>query len=305
LEILQQIDDHRIKEMSQKLESLKQQASHYLVRTQAGKIEQELSVLKKRCLGLQKYRSLLLAWFLTSVADHGGASSDPLAWRPGDAIPAVPMALYPSTYTGPAFEKPREYCCHISSEVMEDPVTTVDNNTYERKNIERWFQTNEKSPLTNLVLDSLDLVPDLKKKQEIVDYTKGEDIISRYRNLRGPSGFLSVSVKSPLNIWSLSLPRNLKLSELWELSFRLSKGRYMRFELRHRNARLPQTEATIGSTINNDHAVFISPLKSGSRNTGANVSDQMCLVKVYDSENYARVSSSRYILPAISQSQCL
>jgi hypothetical protein len=305
LEILQQIDDQRIKERSQKLESLKQEASHYHVRTQADEIEQELGVLKNRCLGLQNYRSLLLAWFLTSVVDHGGASSDPLTWRPGDAIPTVPMALDPPMYTGPAFEIPREYCCHISSEVMEDPVTTVDNYTYERKNIERWFQTNEKSPLTNLVLDSLDLVPDLKKKQEIVDYTKGEDIISHYRNLRGSSGSLSVSVKSPLNTWSLLLPRNLKLAELWELSFRLSKGRYMRFELQHRNARLPQTEATIGSTINTDHAVFISPLNSGSRNARGNVSDQMCLVKVYDSKDYARVSSSRYILPAISQNQCL
>jgi hypothetical protein len=57
---------------------LKQEASHYHVRTQADEIEQELDVLKNRCLGLQKYRSLLLAWFLTSVVDHGGASSDPL-----------------------------------------------------------------------------------------------------------------------------------------------------------------------------------------------------------------------------------
>jgi hypothetical protein len=62
------------------------------------------------------------------------------------------------------------------------------------------FQTNETSPLTNLVLDSLDLVPDLNLKQEILDYIKDEDITSRYKNLRNDMTLLRcVSIKSIFN----------------------------------------------------------------------------------------------------------
>jgi hypothetical protein len=82
----------------------------------------------------------------------------------------------------------------------------------------------------------------------------------------------------------------MKLSELWELSFQLSKGGYIRYELQHRNARLAQIEATIFSTIDIDHAVFITLLEI-SRNAGGNVSDQMCLVKVYG-ESYTQAVAS-------------
>jgi hypothetical protein len=68
----------------------------------------------------------------TCFAEHSGTSPDPLTWRPGHTIPVVPKST-PSAHVGPTFE--------ISSEVMEDPVITVDNFTYERKNIERWYVT--------------------------------------------------------------------------------------------------------------------------------------------------------------------
>jgi hypothetical protein len=149
-------------------------------------------------------------------------------------------------------------------------------------------------PSTNLfviqVLPSLDLVPDVKKKEDIAAFLRGEDIISRYRGLGGESDYLRVSIKSPLNTWSMPLPRNMKLLDLWELSFRLAKGRYLRFDLQHRNSRLPVTQATISSTIDVNHAVFIAPLGSIPRVTGKNVSDELCLVKIHDAR-YRLVTS--------------
>jgi hypothetical protein len=138
LEILQQLDDQQTEAKSDKLETLKRRASLYVLRTQADKIERELGILKNRYLGLRKYRNLLLAWFLNTVSNLTGISSDPLAWRPGDAVPAALKTLEFHANTEPKFEMPRQYCCHISSGVMEDPVKTVDNYTYDRKNIERW-----------------------------------------------------------------------------------------------------------------------------------------------------------------------
>ncbi|KAF1851177.1 uncharacterized protein K460DRAFT_423776 [Cucurbitaria berberidis CBS 394.84] len=132
---------------------------------------------------------------------------------------------------------------------MEDPVITVDYYTYERKNIERWFQTNESSPLTNLILPSLDLRLDVQKKEEIIAFLDGSDITPRYGSLRGKSHALRVSIKSPLNTWSVMLPRDLKLKELWEIAFRLTMGRYMSYELQHRNSRVPPSQDSISDSL--------------------------------------------------------
>ena len=47
---------------------------------------------------------------------------------------------------------PAGYKCPISFDVMENPVTTSDGQTYERSSIEQWLATHDTSPLTNLRL---------------------------------------------------------------------------------------------------------------------------------------------------------
>jgi hypothetical protein len=145
------------------------------------------------------------------------------------------------------------------------------------------FQTNEKSPLTNLVLHSLDLVPDLQKKEEIAAFLSASDITSTYNALRGDAHLVRVSLKSPLNTWSLMLPRNLKLSELWEVAFRLAKGRYSSFELQHRNVRLSPNQSMISSSLHPDHTVFITPTGSNAARSRLHGTAELCLVKVFDS----------------------
>ena len=67
-----------------------------------------------------------------------------------------------------AEDYPEELYCPITQTLMEDPVITVDGHTYERELIETWFQQGKNtSPLTNLPLNNLMLIPNLALKKLI------------------------------------------------------------------------------------------------------------------------------------------
>lgn len=67
---------------------------------------------------------------------------------------------------------PKEYYCSISGLIMVDPVNTVDGQTYEREEIERWLITDNKdtSPLTGLKLSSKTLTPVILIRNQIADF---------------------------------------------------------------------------------------------------------------------------------------
>ena len=67
----------------------------------------------------------------------------------------------------PTLEVPPEFCCPISQMIMKDPVKTIDNQTYDKTQIERWFTINNTSPLTGLPLASKILEPNNELKQQI------------------------------------------------------------------------------------------------------------------------------------------
>lgn len=85
---------------------------------------------------MKRYQSLLCE-FLVYRADNYGSLPEVQAWRPGGAVPQVSRKETVTSH-GPTFKAPIEYLCPISSEVMEDPVSTMDGFTYERKSIQRW-----------------------------------------------------------------------------------------------------------------------------------------------------------------------
>ena len=62
---------------------------------------------------------------------------------------------------------PHHFCCCISQNLMTDPVKTVDGHTYDRSQIERWFQHNDTSPLTGLHLSNTHLEPNTELKAHI------------------------------------------------------------------------------------------------------------------------------------------
>lgn len=59
--------------------------------------------------------------------------------------------------------------CPITQEPFVDPVVSVDGHTYERWAIENWFESGHNtSPLTNLPLKSLDLIPNLALRPKVI-----------------------------------------------------------------------------------------------------------------------------------------
>jgi hypothetical protein len=72
---------------------------------------------------------------------------------------AAPPARVPSptekTGGAPA-GPPDEFVCPISCEIMEEPVTTLAGNTYEKASIMAWFRTHQTDPLTNARLYAFD-----------------------------------------------------------------------------------------------------------------------------------------------------
>ena len=67
---------------------------------------------------------------------------------------------------------PSEFYCCISQDIMKDPVKTVDNHTYDRQSIERWFIDHNTSPLTGLSLISKTLVSNTELRKQIEEFTR-------------------------------------------------------------------------------------------------------------------------------------
>ena len=63
--------------------------------------------------------------------------------------------------------------CPISLELMRNPVQCADGCTYSRQEIHRWLMKSDRSPVTNLVLPNLTLIPNHFAKMVI------EDIVSK------------------------------------------------------------------------------------------------------------------------------
>jgi hypothetical protein len=71
-------------------------------------------------------------------------------------------------------DTPSDMLCPITCEIMKDPVICSDGNTYERKAIERWLLTNNKSPSTNLPLINKTLIPNVFAKRVIETYKEAK-----------------------------------------------------------------------------------------------------------------------------------
>jgi len=57
--------------------------------------------------------------------------------------------------------------CPISKELMYNPVSNICGSTYEKVNILKWFKTNNKDPLTNVVIENKILIPNNSLKSII------------------------------------------------------------------------------------------------------------------------------------------
>lgn len=62
------------------------------------------------------------------------------------------------------------FLCHIGLGVMVDPVVCLDGHSYERVNIEHWFETSDRSPKTGLPLSSKLLIANHSLRAAIQQY---------------------------------------------------------------------------------------------------------------------------------------
>lgn len=65
---------------------------------------------------------------------------------------------------------PCHFICPILQEVMNDPCVASDGYTYDRKAIETWLSMNDKSPMTNLPLSCVNLIPNHSLRSAILEW---------------------------------------------------------------------------------------------------------------------------------------
>ena len=65
---------------------------------------------------------------------------------------------------------PSQFECSISCDIMNDPVICADGFTYDRQSIELWLSTHDTSPMSNAVLSSKTLLPNMLLKELIDEY---------------------------------------------------------------------------------------------------------------------------------------
>jgi len=81
-----------------------------------------------------------------------------------------------------------EFRCPITYELMMDPVIAMDGNTYEKSAIDKWFKTNNTSPIHGGDIMEKIVIPNLNLKKLINDLIleggKGLYMVDRYDNNR-------------------------------------------------------------------------------------------------------------------------
>ncbi|KAF2996796.1 hypothetical protein E8E13_000636 [Curvularia kusanoi] len=258
LDLINQLDQQHLNVKSERLADTRERATSSYYRLQVTALERDLIPLSNRIARMKHFADSLCA-FLVYRAEIAGSLPEPQPWRPGAAPPTASEQRPSAPPESAGYTIPNELLCPISSDLMDDPVMTVDNHTYERKNIERWFFSRQTSPLTNLPLVSLDPRADAQTKQKIDAFIKGADLYTA-QNFKEMQ---VVTMKYPLGSCTLRLPFTLTLARLHKLAFRLTKGRYTNFELRHKNA--------VTFSITPLDSISPSDAKPG----------EMCLIKVY------------------------
>ena len=85
-----------------------------------------------------------------------------------ELVPAL-EAIRAEAEAGRGASYPDEFVCPISFELMRDPVSDAEGNTYDRACIELWLRDKDVSPLTGCVLAHKNLVPNRALKKLIDD----------------------------------------------------------------------------------------------------------------------------------------
>jgi len=68
---------------------------------------------------------------------------------------------------------PNAFLCPISLELMEEPVITPSGRSYDKENIIEWMTEHQNTdPMTRMIINEDDLIPNLNLKEAIEDYKR-------------------------------------------------------------------------------------------------------------------------------------
>ena len=84
------------------------------------------------------------------------------------------MLRYQAAGIMPPSKVPTSFLCPITHEVMRDPVSTSDGQSYERRAIEHWLQHSNLSPLTGEQLHSKALTRNHALRNAIGEYDRAQ-----------------------------------------------------------------------------------------------------------------------------------
>ena len=309
LQIMSGLTSQELKGLTAQLGKLKITSTRHQYRTKAESLESRIAKLKDLNAHLNRQRDLeALCDFLVYRAENSEILDEPLTWRIGDAVPRVPKAVPDTTSSALARVKysiPPEYLCPISQELLEDPVISCDEFTFERKNIERWFQVRQSSPLTGLALENTDLRYNGRIANAVKTWVEATDILDSAKSAAYPDTSLlentqasndaevyKVEFLGPLGSFSRLIVPSLTLEDLYLVAFRGMKGRHVKFELHSKNTFLePSEDLSVASTnVRNESVVHItvqdSPSATNSAIAGAGADsngefEELSLVKIY------------------------
>ncbi|KAK9829576.1 hypothetical protein WJX72_006579 [[Myrmecia] bisecta] len=68
-------------------------------------------------------------------------------------------------------------CCPITHDFMQDPVIAEDGHTYDRAAIVEWFSQHDTSPMTNQVLATKVLIPNILMRRLIQSHLAREQLM--------------------------------------------------------------------------------------------------------------------------------
>ena len=287
LEVLRLLLSREIQEKEKQLEKL---FRTYNRRQIIQDTERDLAILQNRMISLIRCKQALVAFLLFRAANT--TLDQIMTWSgEGDDVPKIPKKSSSAVSIRDLdFAIPADYICPISSDLMENPISTIDGFTYERRNIERWLQSHETSPCTNFILESMELTPNHRVKQSVDLWREGKDIhLGNY----GPSDdLIRVHFLSPLDTFVNRVLSNITLQDLYHQALRATKGRYRTFLLQHHNTILLPSSELARDYLPQRSTITVTPFEQGNVNDLSNSGhEDLYLIKVYN-KSYKKMEFS-------------
>ncbi|KAH8659259.1 hypothetical protein BGZ60DRAFT_544304 [Tricladium varicosporioides] len=306
LEILSGMYSTELSHNLKKLEKLKLTAPNYLYQRQLEGQESRNTKLKSFIAGFTTHSAAIID-FLVYRAMNFAVLDTPWTWGVGDDIPEIPVTASTTSFAGdmPSLTIPENFMCPISKDLMDDPVKTCDGFSFERNNIERWFQIRDSSPLTGLVLENTDLHANGALQNEIKQWTLGTEIThlaqdvasatsseSRAQRFSRRGDSLTVKFFSRSGSFTRRISKSLTTLDLYQLAFRGIKGQHAMIRLHADNVFIPPSQSAVSTTnLHTDSLIHIqvkgetgpSSQMNSTANQATSTHEDLCLIKVFES----------------------